>query len=56
MISTLKVIETAHRGSKTFFLLDVLSFPKEGMKEGQVSPNTGILIFAQSLLEQAKGS
>lgn len=41
---------------KAFFLLDAVSFPKAGMKEGQDFPHVGIPIFAQSLLEQAKGS
>lgn len=40
---------------KAFFLLDVVSFPKGGMKEGQDFPDIGIPIFAQSLLEQATG-
>lgn len=41
---------------KAFFVLDAESFPKGGMKEGQDFPHIGIPIFAQSLLEQAKGS
>lgn len=49
-------METVHRGSKAFFLLDTVSFPKGGVKEGQDLPHIGIPIFAQSLLEQAKGA